>query len=266
MVHVFSWPISAHRVLQRFPERMAALFKVDMRQKCWKLLFVMLAALPGLLAAQEAAIQKRLLEKMSDFPPILHIKPSPYKGLYEVVTRKYEIYYTDAQANFLLNGDLIDTRTHKNQTEASMDKLLTIDFGKLPVEDAFTIVRGNGQRKLAVFEDPNCGYCKHFEVELQKVDNITVYMYLLPILGPDSVEKSKNIWCAKNKAKAWQDWMINDKPAPAARCDTAALTRNVELAKKFRLNGTPTMVFPDGSRLAGAVELERLEQALKERR
>ncbi len=236
-----------------------------MLHKPWKILLLILAAAPSLLWAQEAAIQKRLMQKMGDFPPILHIKPSPYKGLYEIVTRKYEIYYTDAEANFVLNGDLIDTRTMRNQTEASLDKLLAIDFDKLPVNDAFTIVRGDGKRKLAVFEDPNCGYCKHFEAELQKVNNVTIYLYLLPILGPDSTEKSRNIWCAKDRAKAWQDWMLKNEPPATARCDTAALTRNVELAKQFRLTGTPTLVFANGSRLAGAVEQERLEQLLKTR-
>ena len=102
-----------------------------------------------------------------------------------------------------------------------MDKLLAIDFSALPVKDAFTIVRGNGKRKIAVFEDPNCGYCKRFERDLQKVDNVTIYMFLYPILGPDSTDKSRNIWCAKDKGKAWLDWMVRDQAAPAASCDTA---------------------------------------------
>lgn len=236
-----------------------------MRLKSWRFMFVFLAILPGMLLAQEAAIQKRLAQKLSDFPPILRISASPYKGLYEVVTKNYDIYYTDLEANFLLNGDLIDTRTLKNQTEASMDKLLMVAFDKLPVNDAFTIVRGDGKRKLAVFEDPNCGYCKHFEAELQKVDNITVYLYLLPLLGPDSVEKSKNIWCSKDRAKTWQDWMLKNQPAPAAQCDTSALARNVELAKKHRLTGTPTLVYANGTRTAGAIDQNRLEQLLKAR-
>jgi thiol:disulfide interchange protein DsbC len=236
-----------------------------MQLQRWFFSLVFLAVLPGLVYAQEAAIQKRLVDKLSDFPPILRISPSPYKGLYEVVTKNYDIYYTDLEANFLLNGDLIDTRTLKNQTEASLDKLLAIAFDKLPVKDAFTIVRGDGKRKLAVFEDPNCGYCKHFEADLQKVNNITVYLFLLPLLGPDSTEKSKNIWCSKNRAKAWQDWMLNNEPAPSAQCDTSALARNVELARKYRLTGTPTLVFSNGSRLAGAIDQSRLEQLLKAR-
>ena len=132
-------------------------------------------------------------------------------GLFEVRVG-IELYYTDAQGNYLLQGSLIDIKTQRNLTEERMDKLMAIDFDKLPIKDAFTIVRGNGKRKLAVFEDPNCGYCKRFERDLQKVDNVTIYLFLYPILGPDSADKSRNIWCAKDKAKAWQDWMVRGKP------------------------------------------------------
>ena len=137
-----------------------------------------------------------------------------------------------------------------------------IDFNGLPWKDAFTIVRGDGKRKLAVFEDPNCGYCKRFEADLQKVNNVTVHMFLLPILGKDSMEKSKNIWCAKDRAKAWTDWMLRDIMPPAATCDTSALTRNVELSKKFKITGTPTLVFADGSRVPGAISAAQLEKLL----
>ena len=127
-----------------------------------------------------------------------------------------ELFYTDADGNYLLQGNLIDTKQQRNLTEERIDKLWRSTSRQLPVKDAFTIVRGNGKRKLAVFEDPNCGYCKHFERDLQKVDNVTVYMFLYPILGPDSTDKSRNIWCAKDKAKAWQDWMVRDA-APRRR-------------------------------------------------
>ena len=139
---------------------------------------------------------------------------------------------------------------------------MAIDFSALPLKDAFTIVRGNGKRKLAVFEDPNCGYCKRFERDLQKVDNVTVHMFLYPILGPDSTDKSRNIWCAKDKAKAWQDWMVRDQAAPAASCDTAALARNVEFGKKHKITGTPTLVFADGTRVPGAIGAQQVEKLL----
>jgi len=130
--------------------------------------------------------------------------------------------------------------------------------------DAFTMVRGNGKRRLAVFEDPNCGYCKRFERDLQGVDNVTVYLFLYPILGPDSTEKSRNIWCAKDKAKAWLDWMVRDQSPAKASCDSSALTRNTEFGRKHRITGTPTLIFNDGTRVPGAVPAAQVEKQLAE--
>jgi len=183
----------------------------------------------ALAQGQEALIRKNLAERIPQLPKIDEVTRTPMAGLYEVRVDGTEIYYTDAEANFLIQGQLIDTRSRRNITEERVEKLSAIDFAALPLKDAITLVRGNGKRKLAVFEDPNCGYCKRFERDLQKVDNVTVYLFLYPILGQDSLDKSRNIWCAKDKAKAWQDYMLRDQPVSAAQCDTAALQRNLEL-------------------------------------
>jgi thiol:disulfide interchange protein DsbC len=212
--------------------------------------------------SQEATIRKNLAERIPQLPQIDEVIKSPMPGLYEIRVNGNEIYYTDAEANYLVQGNLIDTRQKRNLTEERVEKLSAIDFGALPLKDAFTMVRGNGKRKLAVFEDPNCGYCKRFEKDLQKVDNVTVYLFLYPILGKDSVEKSKNIWCAKDKVKAWQDWMVRDVTPAAASCDNAAIARNVELGRKFKITGTPTLVFADGSRVPGAVSADQVEKRL----
>jgi thiol:disulfide interchange protein DsbC len=124
------------------------------------------------------------------------------------------------------------------------------------------VVRGNGKRKLAVFQDPNCGYCKRFERDLQKVDNITIHMFLFPVLGPDSADKSRNIWCARDKGKAWLDWMVRDQLPAAASCDAAALARNLEFGKKHKITGTPTLVFADGTRVPGAIGAPQVEKLL----
>jgi thiol:disulfide interchange protein DsbC len=117
---------------------------------------------------------------------------------------------------------------------------------------------------VAVFEDPNCGYCKRFEADLQKVKNVTIYLFLYPILGKDSVDKSKNIWCAKDKGKAWTDWMLLDTPPSAPGCDTSALLRNVEFGKKYKITGTPTLIFADGSKVPGAINAQQVEKFLAE--
>lgn len=211
---------------------------------------------------QDAVIRKNLAERLPNLPAIDEISKTPMDGLFEVRVNGTEIFYTDSEGNFLIQGSVFDTKARTNLTELRTNKLSAIDFSALPIKDAFTVVRGNGKRKIAVFEDPNCGYCKRFEREMQKVDNVTFYMFLYPILGPDSVTKSNNLWCAKDKAKAWQDYMVRDQAVVPATCDTAAIARNVEFGKKFKITGTPTMFFVDGSRVPGAIDAAQVEKLL----
>jgi thiol:disulfide interchange protein DsbC len=216
--------------------------------------------------AQEALIRKNITERLPQLKAIDEVTKTAIPGVFEVRVNGTDIYYTDAQANYLIQGSLIDTKQRRNLTEERVEKLTAIKFDALPLKDAFTIVRGNGQRKMAVFEDPNCGYCKRFERDLQKVDNVTIYMFLYPILGADSTEKSKAIWCSKDKAAAWQDFMVRDQaPSPAAAmCDSSALARNVELGRTTKITGTPTLLFPNGARVPGAVDAKKVESLLAE--
>ena len=214
--------------------------------------------------ADEAAIRKNLAERIPQMQKIDEITKSAMPGLYEIRVNDTEIFYTDGEGNYLIQGNLIDTKQRRNLTEERVDKLTAIDFATLPMKDAFTIVRGNGKRKLAVFEDPNCGYCKRFERDLQKVDNVTISMFLYPILSADSGEKSRHIWCAKDKGKTWQDYMVRDQgiPVASAGCDSSAIARNLELGKKYKITGTPTLVFADGSRVPGAIGTAQVEKYL----
>ena len=212
--------------------------------------------------AQEATIRKNLAERLPNLPKIDEVSKTPMNGLYELRVNESDIFYTDAEGNFLLQGSLIDTRSKRNLTEERTEKLNAIDFAALPIKDAFTIVRGNGKRKMAVFEDPNCGYCKRFERDLQNVNNVTVHMFLYPVLGADSSDKSKNIWCAKDKAKTWQDIMVRDMPVPKATCDTTAVDRNIDFGRKHKITGTPTIFFADGSRVPGAINTAQIEKFL----
>jgi thiol:disulfide interchange protein DsbC len=225
------------------------------------LLLVSLIASLG-ATAQESVIRKNLLERIPQLQKIDEVTKSPIAGLFEIRVNGTEIYYTDAEGNYLVQGNLIDTKQRRNLTEERIEKLTAISFSDLPVKDAFTIVRGNGKRKLAVFEDPNCGYCKRFERDLQKVDNVTIHMFLYPILSADSTERSKNIWCAKDKTKAWQDWMVRDQSPKTQSCDTSAIERNVELGRKYKITGTPTLVFLDGTRIPGAISASEVEKHL----
>ncbi|MBS7808983.1 DsbC family protein [Variovorax sp. PCZ-1] len=215
-------------------------------------------------AAQDAAVRKALTERLPNLPKIDEITRSGMPGLLEVRINGFDIVYTDLEGNFLIQGNLIDTRAKRNLTEERIEKLTAVDFDSLPFKDAFTIVRGNGKRKVAVFEDPNCGYCKRFERDLQNVNNVTIHMFLYPILGADSTAKSQNIWCSKDKTKTFLDWMIKDAAPAAAACDASALQRNVEFGKKYRITGTPTLIFADGSRVPGAIPAAQVEKFLSE--
>ena len=233
--------------------------------KFFKFLFLTLTSLvvqTAFAQGEEAFIRKTLKERMPHIHPIDEIKRTPMTGLFELRVDGTEIFYTDASANFLIQGQLIDTKNQRNLTEERMQKIMAVDFKSLPFKDAIVIVRGKGERRMAIFEDPNCGYCKRFERELQSIDNVTVYLFLYPILGKDSIDKSKAIWCAKDQSKAWQDYMLKDQAPTPTGCDATALKRNVEFGQKQRINGTPTSIFADGSRISGAVEIAQIEKML----
>jgi thiol:disulfide interchange protein DsbC len=225
-----------------------------------------LLLLAGGARADEAAIRKALTERMPNLPKIDEINKTAAPGLYEVRLGS-EIVYADENGQFLILGELVDTKTRTNITKARIEKLTAFDFAKLPLKDAIAIKQGTGARKMAVFVDPNCGYCKRFERDVAALKHVTVYTFLYPILGPDSDVKSRDIWCAKDPVKAWRDWMIDDKqPATAekakGKCDVDAIARNVALGQKHRVQGTPAAVLVDGTRLPGAVPGEQLEQEL----
>ena len=222
----------------------------------------------GLLVAQgavadEATIRKAFAERLPDFPKIDEVTKTAIPGIYELRIGT-DVLYTDEQGTHLFEGQLIDTKTRRNLTQARIDKLTEIDVASLPLKDAIVWKQGNGSRKLVVFADPNCGYCKRFERDLNAVKDVTVYTFLYPILGGDSPEKAKNIWCAKDNTKTWRDWMLDGTAPPKVmgQCDVGALQRNAEMGRKYRINGTPAIVFEDGKRIPGAVGTEAIEKQL----
>ena len=219
--------------------------------------------LPAAVLANEAVIRKNISERMPDFPKIDEVSKTSVPGLWELRIGN-DVVYTDAEGQHIIQGSIFDTKTRSNLTEQRLDKLNAIDIAALPLKDAITWKQGNGSRKLVVFEDPNCGYCKKFERDLSQVKDVTVHLFLYPILGPDSNVKSRDIWCAADRAKTWRDWMLNNATPPKAmgQCDVAALQRNLELGKKYRVNGTPAIVFEDGKRVPGAIPLEQIERQL----
>jgi thiol:disulfide interchange protein DsbC len=220
-------------------------------------------ALPFALAAsaQDADKVKAALKKTIPEVPVDSVRKTPYLGLYEVIVGG-EIYYTDDKGEFLIMGSIVNLKTKENVTELRHRQLNKVAFNDLPLDTAFKIVRGNGSRKIAMFADPNCGYCKRFERDLLGVNDITVYVFLYPILAPDSVEKSKAVWCSADRGKAWIDWMVRDLPLTGDTKCATPVDKNLAYGREKRVTGTPTIIFEDGERVPGAIAIADFEKRL----
>jgi thiol:disulfide interchange protein DsbC len=212
--------------------------------------------------ADEAAIKSEMAKKFP-YSRLVSVSKTPYLGLYEVVFDDH-VVYTDEQMTYLFSGNIIDLHTLKNLTEAREKQLYAIDFATLPLDLAIKNVKGNGDRKLAVFTDPNCQYCKKLEMEMVNLRNATVYLFLLPIL-PGSEAKAKAIWCSPDRLKAWENHMLRGiEPRAGITCDTSALAKIAAQAEKLKINVTPTLVFGDGVIKPGTLTLELLDERLTE--
>jgi len=215
------------------------------------------------LAQQDAAAERVKAELKKKIPEatVDVIRKVPYGGLWEVVVGS-EIFYTDDKASYLLLGSIVDMKTRENVTELRMRQLNRVAFDSLPFDNAVKIVRGNGSRRVAIFADPNCGYCKRFERDLLGVNDITVYLFLYPILAPDSVVKAKAVWCAPDRGKAWIDYMVRDLALPAETACATPIDKILEFGKGKRITGTPTIFFEDGERVPGAISMADFEKKL----
>lgn len=208
----------------------------------------------------EATIKKLIEPRLGEGAKVESVTKTPYSGLYEVQIDG-DVVYTDAKAQYLFIGRVVDSQTYRDFTKEKIQAINKVKFSDLPLDLAIKTVKGNGKRVIAVFEDPNCGYCKRFHKTLQDVDNVTMYTFQYNILAQDSIEKSRNIWCSVNPAKAWNDWMVNGKEAAAAPAScNAPHDKVLALGKKMKVTGTPTIIFADGSRIPGAIDAKGLEE------
>jgi thiol:disulfide interchange protein DsbC len=211
----------------------------------------------------EATIKKNIEPRLGG-AKIESIKETPYSGLYELRVAG-DILYTDKKGEYLVIGHVYDAKTTRDLTRERIDDINKIKFSDLPLDSAIKQVKGDGKRVIAVFEDPNCGYCKRLrQTTLKDTNNVTIYTFMYNILSDDSSVKSKNIWCAPDRAKAWDDWMINGKAAPAAAANCETPNDKVfALGQKLKIQGTPAIFFADGSRIPGAVDQATLEKKLQ---
>lgn len=220
--------------------------------------FLALLLLGGGAHANESAVKKSVEAWMGG--KVDAVRKTNLLGLYEIQVGQ-ELYYTDEKVSLLFAGNIIDTKTRANLTQERLNKLSAIKFSDLPLELAVKQVRGDGKRVFATFEDPNCGYCKRLAKDIAGMDNVTIYTFLLPILSQDSANKSRAVWCAADRAKAWNDLMINNTPPAAGNCD-APIDKVVALAQKYNIRGTPTIFLSNGERIPGAIPAAQLEQKL----
>lgn len=227
------------------------------------LMLAALAALPA-LADEPAGLREKLARSL-DGAPIVSIRRIDGLGLYEVVWAGSNILYTDAAGEYVLTGNLFRAATRENLTEARKEELLRVDLASLPLDRAMVKVKGNGRRKLVLFSDPDCPYCQNLERELVAVDDVTIYTFLYPLtsIHPDAERKAHLLWCAPDRAKAWDAWMLGAKePAPAAPGCRAPIAEVQALAKRLNLSGTPGIVFADGRLVPGAIPRARIEALL----
>jgi thiol:disulfide interchange protein DsbC len=223
-----------------------------------KILFtLLLLTLATSAHAGENEIRQSLQSKFPGIGEIGHIAKTPYSGLYEVVIDD-QLLYTDANGDYLFEGNVIDTKSRRDLSEERRRVLFAIDFNQLPLDLAIKKVKGNGKRKLAIFTDPNCSYCRKLEKELSKVSDVTVYFFMYPIF-PGSDEIVRNVLCSKNPVKAWDDWMLSEIAPARAVCKTQT-DKVLALGQKLHVNGTPNLIFANGVQAPGylpAAELER---------
>jgi thiol:disulfide interchange protein DsbC len=233
------------------------------------LLAVVLLALPaGRALADEQQIRAALEQRLGGVK-VLDVQPTPMAGIYEVQLQSSEgpkILYTDAQGGYVLTGRMIDLKNDLDLTEARMKKLTAIDFGTLPLELAVKVQRGAGRRQLAMFSDPYCPYCRRLEQALLKIDDITVYVFMYPVIRPGSADHSRAVWCSRDRAKAWLELAAQERPRlPTAGADCAnPVDKILELGRSLGVRSTPTLYFANGERVEGGMQIADLRAKLDE--
>jgi thiol:disulfide interchange protein DsbC len=210
--------------------------------------------------AGENEIRQSLQSKFPGIGKIEHIAKTPYAGLYELVIDD-QLMYTDAQGEYLFEGNVIETKSRRDLSEERRRVLFAVDFDKLPLELAVKKVKGNGKRRMAIFTDPNCSFCKRLEKELSAVDDVTVYFFMYPIF-PGSDEIVRNVLCAKSPVRAWDNWMLSGISPAKATCSTPQTDKVLALGQKLHVNGTPNLIFASGMQVPGFLPAAELEKNL----
>jgi thiol:disulfide interchange protein DsbC len=223
-----------------------------------------LCLLPALALADDAAIRRALEPKLNGVK-IEGIQPAPLAGLFEVRFKSAEgmrVVYTDANGNYIIQGNIFDLSSGRDLTEERVRKLSAIKFESLPLEQAVKIQRGSGKRVLAMFSDPYCPACKQFEQTLQKLDDVTIYIFMYPVIHPELVAQSKAVWCAPDRGAAWLDVALRGKRNDGNASCQSPVDKNLELGRSLGVNSTPTLFFANGERMSGGLPAADLKGLL----
>ena len=233
---------------------------MDFVKKASTILLVLSFATACAETPQESKVKELLEKNMGEGAKVDAIVKTPYSGLYEVQSNG-NIFYTDAKGEHVFAGQIFEAKSRKNLTKERVAEINKVKFSDLPLEMAMKQVKGDGKRVIAVFSDPNCGYCKRLEQNIKELDNVTIYTFMFNILSADSAKKSRDVWCSADKLMAWENWMLNGKAAAnaAEKCEDPG-AKVYELGKKLKVDGTPTIFFADGSRVSGAVDAKAFEE------
>ncbi len=232
-----------------------------------KVFSLVLSLFTASVSANEAQIRKALEPKLGG-AKIEGVQPAPVAGLWEVrvrTERGLRILYTDASAAHVIDGNIHDVRANRDLTEERLRKLNAVKFEALPLELAVKVQRGNGKRVLAMFSDPYCPACRQFERTLGQMDDITVYVFMFPVIRPENIDHSRAVWCSPDRAKAWLELAAAPQPKvpPAAPSCPNPVDKVLDFGQKLGVNSTPTLIFANGERLAGGLRLTDLTEMLE---
>ena len=233
------------------------------------LLFAALLALGSRALADEAVIRRALEPRLG--VKIDGVQPGPLPGLFEVRFRTpdgVQVVYADATGTYVIQGKIYDLRTDRDLTEERLRKLNAIKFESLPLDLAVKVQRGNGKRVLAMFSDPYCPACRQFERSLAQIDNITVYVFMYPVIRPENADHSRMVWCSQDRAKAWLELAAAPKPKlpDASKGCGDPVDKVLKLGRSLAVNSTPTLILANGERLAGGLSTADLTELLDQRR
>jgi thiol:disulfide interchange protein DsbC len=214
-------------------------------------------------------VQQKLVQSGEDGQGIVitSVRATPYAGLFEVVTEDHKLVYVDERATYLFTGHIFEMKGFKDLTGERLDEITAVKFDSLPLDFAIKQVKGNGKRKVAVFSDSDCPYCKKLVQNMASITDITVYTFLYPIpaLHPNAIDHSKRIWCASDRAKAWEEYWAKNVLPEARNCDTSALDKTKTLGSKLGVEATPTLIFANGRLVPGAIPTDEIEKGLSSR-